>query len=803
MFLFGRERERETITAALAESRLVVLVGPPGIGKSALAASFCVDRPVLWIDASGSLAAETLEGATTGRRDAAELVVIDDVAAGEPLDRLRSVADRTLVPVLITSRRALGGGLAHLTVPPLPPDAGASLLRSRITHPGRAAMTPSAELRRLSAALGGVPGALCQAARQLDLFDVPDLLAASAGAAAEAGPPRDSARQAVRQCLARLPGPATVRLLSAIAGADARDAVAELVSAGVAEIYPSGAATVRLRPLAPSVDDGGAPASARLQAALAALLPAWEALAREIEPGGWREQTARLREALPALELLFACDAPDLALRAACAAAVIFQRLGPEQRILDLDLTLPQGDDPLLAARWATFAAKSAIRFNDGPTGLASLDRRPAPAESLEAVDHASLRARLLELAGQREAGAELRASAVAAAAGTELEGDVRYRDAVSRYWTGDFEAALAGLERALACSDPEVHSLRVVKATILQTLLRRELGADSRELLAQMLPIDPLWRRTECEEGPTVLVITAALHADLAQWAEADALLAEAVELFLRLGRQSEAANQALQRASLVYLSGRVPAIRLPAALGLRTPEEALRHLAPFSRAEFMGWRAVRAAALGRTEEARVHMESALTAFDAVGRPLRGAELAALTAAGLIGGDTADTALIDALLPRVAGGPHLDRMQRLLTQALDRGAPPPADHAPARFELQILRALLDRRHGLQVAADGAWIRLPDASVLSLRRKVVLTRALAALAAAPLGLTLPELVARTWPDERFAERSGRRRAEVAISNLRRLGLRDAITTVPGPAGTRWRLDAVVVPDGLA
>ena len=801
MFLFGRERERETITATLAESRLVVLVGPPGVGKSALAASFCVDRPVLWIDASGSLAAETLEGATTGRRDAAELVVVDDVAAGEPFDRIRSVVDRTLVPVLLTSRRALGGGLAHLTVPPLAPDAGAALLRSRITHPGRAAMTPTAELRRLSTALGGVPGALCQAARQLDLFDVPDLLATNAGTLTASGPARGGARRAVLQCLARLPGPVTVRLLSAVAGADARDAVAELVAEGVAEIYPSGAATVRLRPLAPAVDDGGAPASARLQAALAAQLPAWEGLAREIEPGGWRQQTAHLREALPALEYLFACDDPDLALRAACAAAVVFQRLGPERRILELDLTLPQVSDPLLAARWATFAAKSAVRFNDGPTGLAALDRRPAPAGSVVAVDHTSLRARLLELAGQREAGAALRAQAVEAAAGTELEGDVYYRDAVSRYWTGDFKTALAGLERALACSDPEVHSLRVVKATILQTLLRRELGADSQELLAQILPIDPLWRRTECEEGPTVLVITAALHADLALWAEADALLAEAVDLFLRLGRRNEAANQALQRASLIYLSGRVPSLHLPAALGLRTTEEALRHLAPFSKAEFIGWRAVRAAALGRTAEAQVHIEGALAAFDAAGRPLRGAELTALTIAGLIGAGAADTTLIEALLPRVTGGPQLERLQRHLTRALEGDAPSVGDDAPARFELQILRALLDRRHGLQVASDGLWIRLPDAPVLSLRRKVVLTRALAALAEAPLGLTLAELVERTWPGERFAESSGRRRAEVAISNLRRLGLRDAITTVPGPEGTRWRLDAVVVPDG--
>jgi tetratricopeptide (TPR) repeat protein len=802
MHLFGRERERAAITEALGASRVVVLVGPPGIGKSALAASFCVDRPALWIDASGSLAAETLESATTGRRDAADLVVIDDVAADESPERIQAVIERALVPALLTSRRPLGGGLTHLEIPPLSPEDGAALLRSRITHPGRAAMTPTAALRRLSMALGGVPGSLCQAAGELGLLEVPDLLALGAGQPSAHSPGPGETRGAVLAALARLKGPVTVRLLSRIAGADAREAAAALVSEGLVEVYPSGAATVRLCPLAPAFDRGGEDASARLRAALAGLLPEWEALAREVEPGGWREQTARLREALPALEVLWGGDDPDLALRAACAAAVVFQRLGPERRILALDQTLPTGTDPLLAARWATFAAKAAVRFNDGPTGLAALDRRPAPADTLEAVDHASLRARLLELAGRREEGARLRAEAVQAAAGTALEGDVRYRDAVSRYWTGDFRSALAGLDRALACSDPEVHSLRVVKATILQTLLRRELGADSRELLAQMLPIDPLWRRTECEEGPTVVTITAALRADLGQWAEADALLAEAVDLFLRLGRRAEAANQAMQRGSLLYVSGRVPALRLPPALGLRTAEEALRSLPPFSRAEFIACQAVRAAALGQVAEARVHSERALEAFGAVGRPLRGAEVMAWVTAGLIGARAGEDALIRALLPRITGGPSLDRMRSHLLRALGE-APPERDDGPQRFELRILQALLGRNRGVRVAADGTWLQLPDAPVTSLRRKVVLKRALAALADAPVGLTLPELMARTWPDQRFAADSGRRRAEVAISNLRRLGLRDALTTVPAPSGTRWRLDAVVVPAATA
>ena len=78
-----------------------------------------------------------------------------------------------------------------------------------------------------------------------------------------------------------------------------------------------------------------------------------------------------------------------------------------------------------------------------------------------------------------------------------------------------------------------------------------------------------------------------------------------------------------------------------------------------------------------------------------------------------------------------------------------------------------------------------------------------LRRALRALAHAPDGLSLAPLIRQTWPDQQLVEDSGRRRAEVTISNLRRLGLKEAVETVTDRDETRWVLRAVRVPADAA
>ena len=50
--LVGRAHLIESVSAALRRSYRLCLVGPPGVGKSALAAALCLDRPVVWVDAT-------------------------------------------------------------------------------------------------------------------------------------------------------------------------------------------------------------------------------------------------------------------------------------------------------------------------------------------------------------------------------------------------------------------------------------------------------------------------------------------------------------------------------------------------------------------------------------------------------------------------------------------------------------------------------------------------------------------------------------------------------------------------------
>ncbi len=82
-------------------------------------------------------------------------------------------------------------------------------------------------------------------------------------------------------------------------------------------------------------------------------------------------------------------------------------------------------------------------------------------------------------------------------------------------------------------------------------------------------------------------------------------------------------------------------------------------------------------------------------------------------------------------------------------------------------------------------AANGEWFRSPDGERTDLRDRSTLVRILGALAArrrsAPgSALSVPELLEVGWPGERVEPRSGANRVYVALTTLRRLGLRDIL-----------------------
>jgi hypothetical protein len=92
-----------------------------------------------------------------------------------------------------------------------------------------------------------------------------------------------------------------------------------------------------------------------------------------------------------------------------------------------------------------------------------------------------------------------------------------------------------------------------------------------------------------------------------------------------------------------------------------------------------------------------------------------------------------------------------------------------------------------------RVALDGSWFEHGERVTIGRRR--VLKRVLAALAGHEDGLDVGSLCQLVWPGETLVGTSGTRRVHVAISTLRGLGLREAIETLEDMDGTRWRLRA--------
>jgi Sigma-54 interaction domain/FHA domain len=90
-----------------------------------------------------------------------------------------------------------------------------------------------------------------------------------------------------------------------------------------------------------------------------------------------------------------------------------------------------------------------------------------------------------------------------------------------------------------------------------------------------------------------------------------------------------------------------------------------------------------------------------------------------------------------------------------------------------------------EARPCLQVAADGSWFGLVGQARVDIAHRKPLTRLVRALAEArlahpgqPLGPC--ELLALGWPDEQIVERAGANRVYVALTTLRKLGLRELL-----------------------
>jgi predicted ATPase/Tfp pilus assembly protein PilF len=101
-----------------------------------------------------------------------------------------------------------------------------------------------------------------------------------------------------------------------------------------------------------------------------------------------------------------------------------------------------------------------------------------------------------------------------------------------------------------------------------------------------------------------------------------------------------------------------------------------------------------------------------------------------------------------------------------------------------ARTALRLLRVRLGAR-SVSIAEDGSLVRLPDGTELDLSRRDVLKRIVVTLARARVdrpnaALTVDTLIEEGWPGERVKYQSALNRLKVALSTLRKLGMKDLI-----------------------
>lgn len=108
----------------------------------------------------------------------------------------------------------------------------------------------------------------------------------------------------------------------------------------------------------------------------------------------------------------------------------------------------------------------------------------------------------------------------------------------------------------------------------------------------------------------------------------------------------------------------------------------------------------------------------------------------------------------------------------------------------------RLLLSLCDA--GLRVASDGSWFEAPGQPRVDLAGRPVLRRLLATLAERPgRAVGRVALVDATWPGERMRADSAAARLHAAVRTLRKLGLGDALVTTDTDGDLAYALDARV------
>jgi hypothetical protein len=207
-----------------------------------------------------------------------------------------------------------------------------------------------------------------------------------------------------------------------------------------------------------------------------------------------------------------------------------------------------------------------------------------------------------------------------------------------------------------------------------------------------------------------------------------------------------------------------------------------------------FLGQLALEA---GRPDDARAHLAAARTGLAAAGD----VRFAARALASLALCSTAEDARahLAACRAEVAfpDKPLVLALVEAMVEPVGTAGPPVPERpwADVRFLLRLREARLAVSRELAIAADTSWFRPPGGERVGLGTRAVLRRLVEALACARREtpgrpLDAATLIRAGWAGERILPGAAQARLRVALSELRKLGLREVLERHEGG----WRLD---------
>lgn len=773
-----------------AGARLVTLVGPPGIGKTRLAAAHhdalrAAGRSIAWVDLSTTRGRDELcarvaheMGLRPSWLDTPDLVdevgwaieghgpvvlFLDEADAAarvlaEVLARWLALAPEARA--LVTSRERLGiAGEVLVEVGPLDDAAAAALLAAR------AGIAPSPPLAELAARLDGIPLALELVAARLHLLPPEGVLARLDDGLTVIDGPRATLHDALESSWSRLAtdeqealarcaifeGAFRVDAAEAVIGEGAlarlqalRDKSVVAREGARARLYAPVRAFARAR-LAPEAEADARTRHATFFAGLAAAT-----LARDDAPLAGELDDLRLA--------LRAAPGRDARRALAIAIAEVALSRGPPAEALDVLAGLDGADEPRGRALEMLGRTDEAVEHY----------RRAPGARAKSRLAHAEL------ARGQLDAAAEAIAAACdAAPAGSSARVEaLRVRGLVD-HARGRLGAAFASYDEARALADElglrtRAAQLRADIGTVRLQERRFDEARAAYEAAIAGLDEDAEPIARAIAEGNLAI-----LEQEEGDLDAAAARLARAFERARRVGHRLYAAHLGAYSGAVAHERGALE----EAAARYREALDGLR------RAGDRRLIAVVAALLGAAEAGRDRVAAAEEALAEADRAL-----ASVDDPGVARAAAVHRAQLELARGRAPGG-DADGARAAATAILEAHADDAALRASddLRLALRLLRAALG--HGaLIVDASTKQLTLPSGERVDLGARPVLWRLFEALLAArrerpPRPLDVHALLEAGWPGESPTGASGINRVKVALSTLRKLGLRAVLLRV--------------------